>query len=344
MKAILGVPETKWDEIVKNAEACILTKEQYRYYDDASGDDLILDCAFNIKRVTFKGGTTRLYESLDFTQKEKAGKLRQSAYEKRHKLELIVPTQEELTYPSSAQQQEQQKEQEQQLAAAPPPYSKPSVGCLIQNMDASNLSDQICSNLPLQYPGTAATYQDEVLPVQAPNHGVDSLVYCPENDSAFYPLCQDESWLYTDIATEAAGVFGDNNPSLAFNMPQLISGHRLDSPMSLPPENILASYSCPNMPFYLDDTGMQQVNCCASSTLSSNFNYKGPAVLWAEKEASLADTRVSSNPDEFRTKTPSRHRVYWRKIGVKLNFLVRIRRIDSCRPQKKQKTGPLLKP
>ncbi|XP_021742645.1 calmodulin-binding protein 60 F-like isoform X2 [Chenopodium quinoa] len=295
MKAILRVPETKWDEIVKNAEACTLTKEQYRYYDDASGDDLILDCAFNIKRVTFKGGTTQLYKSLDFTQKEKAGKLRQSAYEKRHKLELIVPTQEGLAYPSSAEQQELQEEQEQQPAAAPSPYT-------------------YSSNLPMQYPGTAATYQDDLLQ----NMGVA-----------------------TESACFMAYVSGDNIPNPAVNMPVQISDHSLDSLASLPPELYSGSFLFPNVS---TDSGMQQVdNCASQSSLSTSPSFSKfeefIAGVLAEDEASLGDSQALNNTDELRTETPSRLRVYWRKIGVKLNFIVRIRRIDSYRPLKKQKTG-----
>lgn len=66
---ILDVPEANWNEIVKNAEACKLTNECYRYYDVASGDDLQLDCAFNIVSVTFKGQINQPYEDLSDYQK-----------------------------------------------------------------------------------------------------------------------------------------------------------------------------------------------------------------------------------------------------------------------------------
>lgn len=66
---ILGVYGKKWAETVKHARSCSLTNEHYQYYDDASGDYLILDCVFKIKSVTFKGQICQLYESLDFTQK-----------------------------------------------------------------------------------------------------------------------------------------------------------------------------------------------------------------------------------------------------------------------------------
>ncbi|KNA16304.1 hypothetical protein SOVF_090430 [Spinacia oleracea] len=86
LQLILDVPEANWNEIVKNAEACKLTNECYRYYDVASGDDLQLDCAFNIVSVTFKGQINQPYEDLSDYQKELADELRRTAYEKRNDL------------------------------------------------------------------------------------------------------------------------------------------------------------------------------------------------------------------------------------------------------------------
>ncbi|XP_056682634.1 uncharacterized protein [Spinacia oleracea] len=146
MQDILGVGKTKWGEIVKNAEACKLTDQLYWYNDYASGDNLVLDCAFNIKSVTFCGQTSQLYESLDFTQKEKAGKLRIAAYDKRNELPILEDStnlvQAGPAYLSNVQQQVQ--EEQQQIVT--------STTASVQNSGFSdgNYTSFANENLPLQ--------------------------------------------------------------------------------------------------------------------------------------------------------------------------------------------------
>ncbi|KAL9248194.1 hypothetical protein vseg_021546 [Gypsophila vaccaria] len=86
LKNILDVPETKWKDIVENAEACVLTTNLYRYYDTAAGVELLLNCAFNIESVKFTGQISQLYESLSDHQKEVVHKARLVAYENRREL------------------------------------------------------------------------------------------------------------------------------------------------------------------------------------------------------------------------------------------------------------------
>lgn len=99
LQEILHVPEKKWLEILKNAESCLLTSEQYRYYDGARGVELILDCVFNIVSVTFMGQDSQPYGALDDSCKDFVNKLREFAYEKRSELETCVPTNQALVQP-----------------------------------------------------------------------------------------------------------------------------------------------------------------------------------------------------------------------------------------------------
>lgn len=50
---------------MKNAEACKLMDKLYRYHHEASGDVLLLDGAFNIESVAFKGQMRQPYKDLD---------------------------------------------------------------------------------------------------------------------------------------------------------------------------------------------------------------------------------------------------------------------------------------
>ncbi|KAL2925713.1 Calmodulin-binding protein 60 C [Bienertia sinuspersici] len=112
LQEILKLTGKKWKDTVENAEACNLTNElyKYKYLDDASGDVLKLDCAFNVESVTFKGQASQPYEFLDKYQKEKVCRLRQAAYGNRKDLEKVydftnwTPVQAGLGYPSQVEQ------------------------------------------------------------------------------------------------------------------------------------------------------------------------------------------------------------------------------------------------
>ncbi|KAK9692068.1 hypothetical protein RND81_09G239100 [Saponaria officinalis] len=91
LRNILDVPETKWKDIVENAEACVLTDDLYIYYDDTAGIELLLDCAFNIVNVKFAGQISQLYEPLSDHQKEVVHEARHAAYKNRKELKPCTP-------------------------------------------------------------------------------------------------------------------------------------------------------------------------------------------------------------------------------------------------------------
>lgn len=205
LQRIFGVCETKWKAIVKNAEACKLTKDHYRYYDDASGDILELDCAFNIISFAFKGQISQPYKDLDDFQKNQADKLRRAAYKTRNELEnfdastaqmlvQVVPP-----YPSSVQQQEEQYRQ-QPAAPPPPPLSmEPKTDGRWKSPDATSLaSNQICCVPPTNiqfYDDATAANQDKLeehvngyMPASVPNSFL-------HEDGEERPSLQKNDWL-----------------------------------------------------------------------------------------------------------------------------------------------------
>lgn len=72
----------QFSETIKIAESLPLSKD----YDETERVDLVLDCVFNVKGVTFKGQTSQAYEVRNGSQKELVKKLRGLAYKKRGKL------------------------------------------------------------------------------------------------------------------------------------------------------------------------------------------------------------------------------------------------------------------
>uniref|UniRef100_A0A7C9EBH4 Calmodulin-binding protein 60 A n=1 Tax=Opuntia streptacantha TaxID=393608 RepID=A0A7C9EBH4_OPUST len=91
LRNILKVAENKWSELIKNAQLCSLTDEQYSYYDKASGTDLVLDCVFNVIRIVLNGRICQPYKDIADCQKEQVNRIRLAAYQKRKELQKSTP-------------------------------------------------------------------------------------------------------------------------------------------------------------------------------------------------------------------------------------------------------------